>query len=477
MNLFTFLTLNNPNNLLKKLINSYFKYTHLWVNGEKISDPFSKIELRDCNNTLCLQTNSEIINYLNNTFSKRTPLVLYGELRYDLNKLSLNEISTKLRVYLEHYINREDYLRELLYEFFTKFIIVALIDDDIKIISDHIGYYPLFYYSTEDLKIFSNIKRNMWLVNAQPLKELEFYPKPVISPIISELLINEKNVIDKLEKMLTEAVLKQVPGNSNIGVMFSGGLDSLIITKLLIKLNKSFNNKITLITAGLGHSKDILHVRSLKQLINLPVTEVLFTVEDCSRILHEIILTIERYDTLNVSLAIPEYFALKKASESGIKIVFSGQGADELFYGYHKYAEALKKGLSVREISDQDILSLSVRNMEREMKLAFKFNLELKYPYLDPKLISYVRGLPDNYKLKQVNGVFTSKYILRLLGEKIGVPVKALIGKVAMQYGSGAMKVLRRISYHALKNSTAKYKITEFLKKTYLETLKEKGYI
>ncbi len=476
MNLFIFLTSKNPTTLLKKIFENSFKYTHLWVNGEKLTELYSIIKPSDYNRILCLQTNSEIIHYLNDNIPEKTPLVIYGELREDLNQLSLKEISTRIRSCIERYINDEVYLRDLLYDFFTKFIIVLIAEGNVKIISDHIGYYPLFYYSTGDLVIYSNIKRNIWIAGASPLTELDHYPKPFIPSTLIEESINEEAVVEKLEELLTKAVLKQLPENAKIGVMFSGGLDSLIITKLLMKINKSFNNEIMLITAGLEDSKDIRNVRSLSSLLNLQVTEALFTIEDVARILPEILLTIERYDTLNVSLAIPEYFALKKASENKLQAVFTGQGADELFYGYHKYVEALRNGLNIREIRDQDFLTLSIRNLEREMKLAFKFNLELKYPYLDRELISYANTIPDNYKLKPVNDGFASKYILRLLGQRLSIPVDSVAGKVAMQYGSGAMKALRKISYTVLKDSFIQYKITEFLKKLYIEVLEKHGY-
>ncbi|WEU40474.1 MAG: asparagine synthase-related protein [Candidatus Odinarchaeum yellowstonii] len=476
MNLFVFLTSNNYNKLLKNFLSKEFKYTHLWVNGEKIKELSSASKSQGCNSVICLQTNSKVIDYLNNNIFTKTPLVIYGELRGDLSQFSLDEISNKIKSWLERYINDEVYLRELLYGFFTKFIIVAIINGSVKIIGDHIGYYQLFYYSDTDFKLYSNMKKNIWIAKASPLKELEYYPKPSLPSIILENSVNERTIIGKLEELLTKAVLKQMPEKSGIGVMFSGGLDSLILAKILIKLNESFNNEITLITAGLEGSKDIRRVRAVSSLINLPVEEALFTIDDCALILPEILLTIEKCDTLNVSLAIPEFYALKKACEKGLDIVFTGQGADELFYGYHKYIEAFMKGLNVQKISDEDLLSLSIRNLEREMKIAFKFSLELKYPYLDPPLISYVRGIPINYKLKPVNNVLNSKYILRVLGEKLGVPSAAVSGKVAMQYGSGAMKAIRKIAYQALKNSTAQYKITEFLKKLYLDVLEKHGY-
>ncbi|MEM2906946.1 MAG: asparagine synthase-related protein [Candidatus Odinarchaeota archaeon] len=357
------------------------------------------------------------------------------------------------------------------------FIAVTTVNNKVKIIGDHLGHYPLTYYSTPDFKIYSNVKKNIWRIGASPLTELDYYPKPVIPSSTIEKIADAQSIIIRLEKLLTESILKRIPGNNRIGIMFSGGLDSLLLSKLIMKINESFNNEIILITAGLKDSKDIRNVRAARKLINLPVKEVLFNVEDCARILPEILLTIERYDTLNVSLAIPEYFAFNEAKENGLKIIFTGQGADEIFYGYHKYTEAFRKGLLVRELSDQDIFSLSNRNLEREMKLAFKFNLEIKYPYLDPAVVSYVRSIPDAYKLKLVGNSLISKYVLRILGEKLGIPENIFAGKVAMQYGSGAMKALKKISSNTLKDSMIQYKITEFLKRLYLRVISERGVI
>ncbi|MEM2906947.1 MAG: hypothetical protein QW739_02575 [Candidatus Odinarchaeota archaeon] len=102
MNLFAVLTVKNPNLILKKLIRDDFKYTHLWINGERASASSFMVKISDFNIAVGLQTDNEIINYLNNNISTITPAVLYGELRTDLTESSLSEISTSIRKCLEN---------------------------------------------------------------------------------------------------------------------------------------------------------------------------------------------------------------------------------------------------------------------------------------------------------------------------------------------------------------------------------------
>jgi asparagine synthase (glutamine-hydrolysing) len=151
---------------------------------------------------------------------------------------------------------------------------------------------------------------------------------------------------------------------------------------------------------------------------------------------------------MGVEIALPLHFACSLASEHGYKYVFNGQGADELFAGYSRYERILKKNnyQYLHEILFKDVLNLWHHDIIRDDKISMGNSIEIKMPYLDLALVKFGLSIPPEFKLKQTGNNFVRKYILKTLGKRRGLDKKLLnLPKVAVQYGSGASKGLKRI--------------------------------
>ena len=104
----------------------------------------------------------------------------------------------------------------------------------------------------------------------------------------------------------------------------------------------------------------------------------------------EVINTIEHTNAGQVEVAIPVYAAVKLAHEDGIKVMFSGQAADELFGGYSWYGKIVKDGggyAGLRHYMNEDIQLLYKETLEREDKITMAHSIEMREPFLDLKLI------------------------------------------------------------------------------------------
>jgi len=274
--------------------------------------------------------------------------------------------------------------------------------------------------------------------------------------------INEINeILLNLKQLLSNAVKQAVNNEKNVGIVFSAGIDSTGIAMLANK----FSN-VTAYTVGTYGAEDILFAKKFKELNLLNTKIVIITEEDVKNEIEHIVKILKVHNIaatrLNLSTAVPIYFASKKAYEDGITVMLSGQGADEIFGGYARY---LKMNNDERIASmKNDINNAYKDNLNRDIAMCAFNKISLKFPYIEKKFLDYAMDIPMKFKIYEVKGEkyiddsnnefsetidivngkkFIRKFILRKLGREIGIPefiVKRK--KKAMQYGSKSEKII-----------------------------------
>jgi len=214
------------------------------------------------------------------------------------------------------------------------------------------------------------------------------------------------------------------------GVLFSGGLDSSLIALLASK-----HSDVVLYTAGAEGSQDLEWARKVSELLGLELREYIFTEEDVEEALKRIVFAIEEPNAMNLAIGVPLYFSTLIAARDDVRVLLSGQGADELFGGYAKYVEK-------PWLMEEDLRELAERNLARDDKIAMLNGVEGRFPYLALPVVTAALGIPVGLKIR--NGV--RKFILRNAAEKLGLPKEVVEReKKAAQYGSGAQKIIKRI--------------------------------
>lgn len=239
---------------------------------------------------------------------------------------------------------------------------------------------------------------------------------------------------------LKEAVAIACRAGGEVGLAFSGGLDSTVIARLASPLAA-----LTGYTVGYPDSVDLQNAQEAASLLGLPWTPLIL---DDSAVLEgarTLLQLFPRLDPVRLSFELPLWILLPRAHPPHI---LAGQGADELFGGYHRY-ESLPE--EARESSLQrDLGTLLQETMPREQRMARHQGKTLHLPYCDPAFLGAVTGIPA-----EIRAAPPRKTLLRDLATDLDLPsVLVQRPKKAAQYGSGVQKGLRTLAKREGKSLT-----------------------
>ncbi|HEX5456810.1 MAG TPA: asparagine synthase (glutamine-hydrolyzing) [Candidatus Nitrosotalea sp.] len=322
---------------------------------------------------------------------------------------------------------------------------------------DPVGIKPLYYGQNKKYVSFCSEKKPLWRIGITPKRvlpgeviELIFNTnskRPVfeiqgnnalVRPFIK--LRDQKTSAEKYKQALFNAVKKRIDDKNKIGIIFSGGIDSVLIARVAQLLSCD----ITCYASGFRDSPDVIaSIAAAKKLgLDLKIHEL--SEKEIELNLENIISSIESTNHLQIDVAIPIFFAVKEAKKDGIRVMLTGQGADEIFAGYSWYPEILKKegGEILNQSLWNDIKNLYKDTLEREDKITMYHSIELRVPYLDSEVINVAMSISEDLKIKE-NHV---KYIHRKLAQDIGVPLDlAWRKKEAAQHGSNVHNKLLKM--------------------------------
>ena len=246
--------------------------------------------------------------------------------------------------------------------------------------------------------------------------------------------------MQKENQLLTEIqnAVKESITEKKIGIAFSGGVDSTLVSKIC----KDLEFDITLLTIGFPDSHDIAFAKDVNEILNFH--------HEISKIDHDSFNKIaskinKKINTDNLSWnenCIAFYYVAKLANSLRIKNVVTANGIDELFCGYNAYREAIEKG-------EDKVIELMNSKLENEQKMmqavnevTSEFGVRIIQPLLSKNFIEYAKSIPVSEKITGKDDLMR-KHIIRKLASKIGVPeISTNKRKKALQYGSLIHKAL-----------------------------------
>ncbi len=341
--------------------------------------------------------------------------------------------------------NPDKSLKKIITEVDGQYEIVILHNGNILATRDPIGLKPLYYGEDRNFIALSTEKKALWKVGIKIAKtfppghvwQLDQNHDPTyIRQITSPQFIDDDEVVvsRKLGDLLKKAILERSLKFKKVGVSFSGGIDSSLITHILIQ------NEIDVIALVVGvrdHPSIEWADKAAKILgIDLKIQEI--EEDHLEDILKESIWRIEEADPLKLSLASPFYLCAKLASKSNITRVLTGQGADELFGGYYRFLKILDEG-GINEL-DKAIFNRT-RNAHEDSfqvceKSAAPEGVRMLHPYADWDLIQYALSIPSKMKILNSNDRLR-KHILRKTAIYMNLPKQlAEVPKKAIQYST-----------------------------------------
>lgn len=219
---------------------------------------------------------------------------------------------------------------------------------------------------------------------------------------------------------LDEAVRKRVVGTTErpIACLLSGGLDSSIITALV---NKHHTGAAELKTFSIGMrgSEDLKHARMVADHLGTDHTEIIFGPDELFQAIPEVIEMIESYDTTTVRASVGNYLIGKYISQNtDVKVVFNGDGSDEVTGGYLYFLKA-PDNLAFDKECRRLVADIHTFDVLRSDRCISSNGLEPRTPFLDKNFVDYFLSLPIEMrnpcsnKMALLENRVCEKYLLR----------------------------------------------------------------
>jgi len=198
-----------------------------------------------------------------------------------------------------------------------------------------------------------------------------------------------------------------------IACLLSGGLDSSLITALINEIHKKNTNKpLETYSIGLYGSEDLRNAKIVSKYIGTNHTEIIVTEQEMFDIIPELIYTIESYDTTTVRASIGNYLLGKYISKnSNAKVIFNGDGSDELCGGYlymNYCSDVIEFDKETRRLL-ADIYNFDVL---RSDKCISSNGLEPRTPFLDRSFVNFYLSIPPSIRCHAHNSQ-VEKFLLR----------------------------------------------------------------
>lgn len=428
------------------------------INLDEFSDG-NDYEMALGHNLLSIYDNNDRLSKQQPISNGNLVLVFNGELynfatiRNLVNKVGVEaEITSdsEALLYLIDFYNKGDLLKAVQ-------MAIRMIDGDyafavwdgenLAIARDPLGVKPLFYSENDGLKGFASTKNSLKEVGFSDINTLK--PEHILynwQDIAPAQAIYEKvfdGDVDKIDKFLRLSLVKRVDGLREVGVIFSGGIDSSYLALLLKEISDNIPLKVTLYAVGVEGSKDVEAAIKASKSINLPLKICEVNEALIREALPDVVKAIGDDNLMKVGVGLTTYFATKIVARDGIKVAISGQGADELFGGYKRYLKSFVDGTLNYDLRE-DMSNMYHVNLERDDACSMLNSVELRLPFLDKSLVELVLNIPDNKKIVSMHDDMRKSFLRKLAFED-GLDYEiAYRPKKAAQYGTGIDKILRK---------------------------------
>jgi len=297
---------------------------------------------------------------------------------------------------------------------------------------DHMGIIPLYmgwdqwgsFYVASELKALNGICTKIqeflpghYLYSKEGTALKKWYNREWIS---YDSVKDNVTDINAIKKALEEAVHRQLMSDVPYGVLLSGGLDSSIVSAIAKKyaarriesedLKDAWWPQLHSFAVGLKDSPDLKAARKVADHIGTVHHEVNFTIEEGLDAIRDVIYHIETYDVTTIRASTPMYLLARVIKSMGVKMVLSGEGADELFGGYLYF----HKAPNAREFHEETVRKLSKLHLYdclRANKSLAAWGVEGRVPFLDKEFMDVAMRVNPSDKMSG-NGKM-EKWVLR----------------------------------------------------------------
>lgn len=226
--------------------------------------------------------------------------------------------------------------------------------------------------------------------------------------------------VDELREALEASVKRQLMSDVPYGVLLSGGLDSSVISAITQTFAKrriedddessAWWPQLHSFAVGLEGAPDLIAAQKVADAIGTIHHEITFTFQDGIDAIKDVIYHLETYDVTTIRAATPMYLMARKIKAMGIKMVLSGEGADELFGGYLYFHKA-PNAQAFHEELVRKLDKLHLFDCLRANKAMAAWGLEARVPFLDKEFMDVAMRINPEAKMSKDGKI--EKHILR----------------------------------------------------------------
>lgn len=296
----------------------------------------------------------------------------------------------------------------------------ALFDKEIILARDAIGIKPLYYTQEgQELYFASEIKALLdtpgeihefpaghWWSNSHGFVRY-FHIDDLQWNTSLEPTLPETEFDDLVRSTLRRAVQKRLIADPGIpvGVSLSGGLDSSLIAALA----REGRDVLETFVVGMEGSEDVARSQEVAEMLGTRHHAYIYNFKEMLDVLPQVIYHLESFDAALVRSAIPNYFLARLAARH-VKVMLTGEGADEIFGGYEYLA-----GVTDSEQFQRELWTITTNlhntNLQRTDRMTMAHSIEGRVPFLDKEMIRLALSLPPELKFHTGHG--TEKALLR----------------------------------------------------------------
>ncbi len=296
---------------------------------------------------------------------------------------------------------------------------------------DHIGIIPLYtghdehgnFYVASELKALSPICKH---IEEFPPGHYLYSKDGKLTPYYQrdwqsyDAVKNNDAKAEDVKDALEAAVKRQLMCDVPYGVLLSGGLDSSVISAITQRFaakriedndeSDAWWPKLHSFSVGLEGSPDLAAAQKVADMIGTIHHPIIFTIQQGIDALKEVIYHIETYDVTTIRASTPMYLMARQIKAMGIKMVLSGEGADELFGGYLYFHKA-PNAQEFHEELNRKVSKLHMFDCLRANKSMAAWGVEARVPFLDKEFVDVAMRI--NPEAKMCNDGKIEKHILR----------------------------------------------------------------
>jgi len=303
--------------------------------------------------------------------------------------------------------------------------------DEYFIARDHMGIIPLYigwdkngtFYVASELKALEGTCSKIQLfppghyMHSSDGEFVQWYKRDWME---YDAVKENKTSIQKIKDALEAAVHRQLMSDVPYGVLLSGGLDSSVTSAIAKKYSQkrvesgdtadAWWPQLHSFSVGLEGSPDLAAAQKVANHIGTVHHEIKFTIQEGLDAIKDVVYNLETYDITTIRASTPMYLMARVIKSMGIKMVLSGEGADELFGGYLYF----HKAPSPKDFHEETVRKLDKLHMYdclRANKSLASWGIEGRVPFLDKEFMDVAMSI--NPKDKMINGERMEKWVVR----------------------------------------------------------------